>query len=97
MKLEKEKEIRRIAEQDRILSLKELEKKINQVRKEINLIDIDDYYNTKIEQLHFHDFDEDKEINNKLYMMADELNKDFYNDIDDKLKLAKEKINELIL
>ena len=29
--------------------------------------------------------------------MADDLNKDFYSDIDIKLKLAKEKINELIL
>ena len=30
-----------------------------------------------------------------LYIMADKLNKDFYNDIDEKLKLAKVKINEL--
>jgi hypothetical protein len=29
--------------------------------------------------------------------MADKLNKDFYNDIDEKLKLAKVKINELLI
>ena len=97
MKLEKEKEIRRISEQEQIHSLKELEKEINQIRKEINLIDINDYYNTRIEQLHFYDSNEDREMSNKLYKMADELNKDYYNDIDFKLKLAKEKINELNL
>ena len=97
MKLEKEKEIRRISEKEQIHSLKELEKKINEIKKQINLIDINDYYNTRIEQLHFYNSDEDKEANGKLYKMADELNKDFYSDIDIKLKLAKEKINELIL
>ena len=97
MKLEKEKEIRRISEKEQIHSLKELEKKINEIKKQINLIDINDYYNTRIEQLHFYNSDEDKEANGKLYKMADDLNKDFYSDIDIKLKLAKEKINELIL
>ena len=95
-KLEKEKEIRRNAKQNQILSLKQLEKKINQIKKEIKLIDINDYYNARIEQLHFRDFDDSNEEEN-LYIMADKLNKDFYNDIDEKLKLAKVKINELLI
>ena len=96
MKLEKEKEIRRTSAKDHFPSLEELEKKINQIKNGINLIDISDYYNTKIEQLHFHDIEEDKEMNNKLYKMADELNKDFYNDINEKLEIAKTKINEFL-
>ena len=97
MKIEKEKEIRRKAKQEQILSLKQLEKKINQIKREIKIIDINDYYNKRIEQLHFNDFEDDKDINDKLYKMADKLNKDFYNDIDEKLKLAKVKINELVI
>lgn len=97
-KLEKEKEVRRISEQDDIVpSLKELEKKINQIRKEMNLISINEYYNVKIEQLHFHEIEENKDMNNKLYKMADELNNEFYNDIEENLKVAQEKINELTL
>ena len=97
-KLEKEKEIRKISEQnDMIPSLKELERKINQIRKEINLISINEYYNVKIEQLHFHETEENKDMNNKLYKMADGLNKEFYNDIDVNLKVSQEKINELTL
>ena len=97
MKIEKEKEIRRKAKQEQILSLKQLEKKINQIKREIKIIDINDYYNKRIKQLHFNDFEDDKDINDKLYKMADKLNKDFYNDIDEKLKLTKVKINELVI
>jgi hypothetical protein len=98
MKIEKEKEIRKISERDEIIpSMKDLEKKINQIRKELKLIDINDYYNIKIEQLHFSDLEEDKEMDDKLYKMSEDLNNEFYNNIDEKLEVAKEKINELTL
>ena len=77
--------------------MKDLEKKINQIRKELKLIDINDYYNIKIEQLHFSDLEEDKEMDDKLYKMSEDLNNEFYNNIDEKLEVAKEKINELTL
>lgn len=77
--------------------MKDLEKKINQIRKEINIIDVNDYYNTKIAQLHFNEIDEDQEMNDKLYKMADELNKEFYGDIEQQLKSAKEKLNEIVI
>ena len=96
-KIEKEREVRRISEKDNCPSLKDLEKKINQIRKEINIIDVNDYYNTKIAQLHFNEIDEDQEMNDKLYKMADELNKEFYGDIEQQLKSAKEKLNEIVI
>ena len=98
MKLIKEKKIRRVSNIDNMIpSLKELDNKINQIRKEINLIDVNEYYNVKIEKLHFQESEEDKEMDDKLYKMADELNNEFYNDIEEKLNIAKEKLNELVL
>ena len=98
MKLIKEKKIRRVSNIDNMIpSLKELDNKINQIRKEINLIDVNEYYNVKIEKLHFQESEEDKEMNDKLYKMADELNNEFYNDIEEKLNIAQEKLNELVL
>ena len=45
MKLIKEKKIRRVSNIDNMIpSLKELDNKINQIRKEINLIDVNEYY-----------------------------------------------------
>ena len=32
-----------------------------------------------------------------MFKMANELNNEFYNDIDEKLNIAQEKINELVL
>ena len=98
MKLIKEKKIRRVSNIDNMIpSLKELDNKINQIRKEINLIDVNEYYNVKIEKLHFQESEEDKEMDDKLYKMADELNNEFYNDIEEKLNIAQEKLNELVL
>ena len=98
MKLIKEKKIRRVSNIDNMIpSLKELDNKINQIRKEINLIDVNEYYNVKIEKLHFQESEEDKEMEDKLYKMADELNNEFYNDIEEKLNIAQEKLNELVL
>ena len=98
MKLIKEKKIRRVSNIDNMIpSLKELDNKINQIRKEINLIDVNEYYNVKIEKLHFQESEEDKEMDDKLYKMADELNNEFYNDIEEKLNIVQEKLNELVL
>ena len=98
MKLIKEKKIRRVSNIDNMIpSLKELDNKINQIRKEINLIDVNEYYNVKIEKLHFQESEEDKEMDDKLYKMADELNNEFYNDMEEKLNIAQEKLNELVL
>ena len=98
LKLIKEKKIRRVSNIDNMIpSLKELDNKINQIRKEINLIDVNEYYNVKIEKLHFQESEEDKEMDDKLYKMADELNNEFYNDIEEKLNIAQEKLNELVL
>ena len=97
-KLIKEKKIRRVSNIDNMIpSLKELDNKINQIRKEINLIDVNEYYNVKIEKLHFQESEEDKEMDDKLYKMADDLNNEFYNDIEKKLNIALEKLNELVL
>ena len=98
MKLIKEKKIRNVSDIDNMIpSLKELDNKINQIRKDINLIDVNEYYNVKIEKLHFYEPEEDKEMDDKLFKMANELNNEFYNDIDEKLNIAQEKINELVL
>ena len=99
VKLVKEKEIKRISESNdiNIPSLKELEKRIKQVRKELNYIEINDSIFEKIEELHFNeeDADENNMIDYKLYNMAEELNKEFYDDIDAKLQMAQEAINNL--
>ena len=98
VKIVKEKKIKKVSDIDNMIpSLKELNNKINQIRKEINLIDVNEYYNVKIEKLHFNELEEDKETDDKLYKMADELNLEFYNDIVEKLNIAQEKINELTL
>ena len=98
MKLIKEKKIRNVSDIDNMIpSLKELDNKINQIRKDINLIDVNEYYNVKVEKLHFYEPEEDKEMDDKLFKMANELNNEFYNDIDEKLNIAQEKINELVL
>ena len=67
-----------------------------QIRKEVKQIYINDYYNEKITKLHFQELDDEDEINNKLLKMADDLNIDFYKDIEDKLDMAKEKLNSLM-
>ena len=96
-KIEKEKNIRKVSTlDDDIPSLKELEKQIVQIRKEVKQIYINDYYNEKITKLHFQELDDEDEINNKLLKMADDLNIDFYKDIEDKLDMAKEKLNSLM-
>ena len=96
-KIEKEKNIRKVSTlDDDIPSLKELEKQIIQIKKEVKQIYINDYYNEKITKLHFQELDDEDEINNKLLKMADDLNIDFYKDIEDKLDMAKEKLNSLM-
>ena len=49
----------------------------------------------KLEEFELKDLDKN-EINNKLLKMADDLNIDFYKDIEDKLDMAKEKLNSLM-
>ena len=95
----KEREIKRIKENNdvNIPSLKELERRIKEIRNEINAIEISDMLFSKIEDLHIKD--QNNEDNNgvdyKLYNMAEQLNKEFYDDIDLRLQMAEEAINNL--
>ena len=99
IKLMKEKEIKKIStdENINIPSLKELEKRIKQIRKDINYIDINDSIFEKIEDLHFNDEDiiENNVIDYKLYNMAEDLNKEFYDNIEAKLQMTEEAIKGL--
>ena len=99
IKLMKEREIRKISSDDNINipSLKELDKRIKQIKKEINYIDINDSIFEKLEELYFkeEDIDENNNIDYKLYNMAEEFNKEFYDDIESKLQIAEEAINNL--
>lgn len=99
VKLMKENQIKKISSDENINipSLKELDKKIKEVRKELNSIDINDAIFEKIEELHFNDedIDENNIVDYKLYNMAEELNKEFYDDIDAKLEMAEEAIKFL--
>ena len=74
-----------------------MEKKIKQIRKEINFIDINDSIFEKIEELHFNeeDYDENNLVDYKLYNMAEELNKEFYDNVESKLEMIEETINSL--
>ena len=80
-----------------ILYLKELEKRIKKIKKEINLIDINDSIFEKIEELHFKEenIDETNIVDYKLYNMAEELNKEFYDNIEAKLGMTEEAIKQL--
>lgn len=80
-----------------ILNLKELEKRIKQIRNEMNLIDINDSIFEKIEELHFKEenIDENNMVDYKLYNMAEELNKEFYDNIEAKLRMTEEAIKQL--
>ena len=99
IKLMKEREIRKISSDDNINipSLKELDKRIKQIKKEINYIDINDSIFEKLEELYFkeEDIDENNNIDYKLYNMAEEFNKEFYDDIESKLQIAEQAINNL--
>ena len=99
VKLMKENEIKKISSDENIniLYLQELEKRIKQARKEANSIDINDGIFEKIEELHFNDedFDENNLVDYKLYNMADELNKEFYDNVEAKLQMTEEAINNL--
>ena len=100
IKLMKEREIKKMSSEENINipSLKELEKRIKQIRKEINYIDINDSIFEKLEELHFKGeeiFDENNIIDFKLYNMAEEFNKEFYDDIEAKLQMAEEAITNL--
>ncbi len=99
VKLMKENEIKKISSDENIniLYLQELEKRIKQARKETNSIDINDGIFEKIEELHFNDedFDENNLVDYKLYNMADELNKEFYDNVEAKLQMTEEAINNL--
>ena len=95
----KEREIQRIKDNNdvNIPSLKELERRIKEIRNEINAIEISDMLFSKIEDLHIKD--QNNEDNNgadyKLFNMAEQLNKEFYDDIDLRLQMAEEAINNL--
>jgi len=95
----KEREIKRIKDNNdvNIPSLKELERRIKEIRNEINAIEISDMLFSKIQDLHIKD--QNNEDNNgadyKLYNMAEQLNKEFYDDIDLRLQMAEEAINNL--
>ena len=95
----KEREIKRIKDNNdvKIPSLKELERRIKEIRNEINAIEISDMLFSKIQDLHIKD--QNNEDNNgadyKLYNMAEQLNKEFYDDIDLRLQMAEEAINNL--
>ena len=96
VRLIKEKEIKNISDNDiNLLYLKDLENKIKQIRKEINYIDINDSIFEKIEELHYNEesFDENNLVDYKLYNTAEELNKDFYDNIELKLQMTEEAIN----
>ena len=99
VKLMKENEIKKISSDENIniLYLQELEKRIKQARKEANSIDINDGIFEKIEELHFNDedFDENNLVDYKLYNMAEELNKEFYDNVEAKLQMTEEAINNL--
>ena len=80
-----------------IPSLIILDKKINKIRNNLNLLDIMDL-NNKINDLKLYEnVDEDNEINEEeLFKQAQEANNDFYDSIDNKLQIAEETINNLI-
>ena len=95
----KEREIKRLKDNNdsNIPSLKELERRIKEIRNEINAIEISDMLFSKIQDLHIND--KNNEDNNgedyKLYNMAEQMNKEFYDDIDLRLQMAEEAINNL--
>ena len=54
-------------------------------------------FSKKIEELLFNDedFDEINLVDYKLYNLADELNKEFFNNVEAKLQMTEEAINNL--
>ena len=96
-KLMKEREIKRISHGYNIHYLDDLDRRINLIRGELNFIDINDTFLEKIEDLYIkeEDLNRDTTTNYRLYNLAGDLNKGFYNDIDARIKMAEEAIKKL--
>ena len=96
-KLMKEKEIKIISDGYNIHFLEDLDRRIKLIRGELNSIDINDTFLENIEDLYINeeDLNRDTTSNFRLYNLAGDLNKGFYNDIDTRIKMAEEEIKKL--